>query len=96
MCFRLYSNLYSEEIFREELDLRIKVVIKNLRYADDPVLLATNLEDPKEPLIVVTSHSSLMGLKPNVKKTKWSVVSKIRQYIKKITSYKDHFSMEDF
>ena len=78
----LLFNLYSEHIFQEALDERSEgviingVVINNLRYADDTVLLATSFEDLQILLSAVAHHSQQMGLKLNVKKTKWLVVSK--------------------
>lgn len=101
----LLFNIYSEKIFSDALEGMCQgvvvngVVINNLRYADDTVLLATSLEDLQELLNAVAKTSSAMGLKLNVKKTKWMVISKNRTMnpgflqvgnntVERVTSYK--------
>ncbi|XP_060520407.1 uncharacterized protein LOC132698368 [Cylas formicarius] len=53
-------------------------ILGPLLYADDTVLLASTLEDLQELLNCVADRSREMGLKLNIKKTKWLVVSKHR------------------
>ena len=59
----LLFNLYAEKIFREAVEDRTEVivangiVINNLRYADDTVLLATYKDDLQSLLSAVTDHS---------------------------------------
>lgn len=61
----LFINLYTDNIFREAVEDRTwgiiakGVVIKNVRYADDTVLLATDKEDLQEDLSTVTDHASI-------------------------------------
>ena len=42
----------------------------NLRYADDPTLMAENEEDLKSLLMKVKEESEIVGLKLNIQKTK--------------------------
>ena len=78
----LLFNLYAEKIFREAVEDRTEgiiangIVINNLRYADDTVLLATDRDDLQTLLLSVTDHSQQMGLKINIEKTQWMVISK--------------------
>jgi Reverse transcriptase (RNA-dependent DNA polymerase) len=78
----LLFNIYAEKIFGDALNNKTAgivvggTVINNLRYADDTVLLATNIEDLQELMSSVVEHSTLAGLKLNINKTKWFVVSK--------------------
>ena len=78
----LLFNLYAEKIFREPVEDKTKgiiangIVINNLRYADDTVLLATDRDDLQTLLLSVTDHSQQMGLKINIEKTQWMVISK--------------------
>ncbi|KAI5631309.1 reverse transcriptase (RNA-dependent DNA polymerase) domain-containing protein [Phthorimaea operculella] len=75
-------NLYSETVFEkafEELDLGIRVngnVINNIRYADDTVLLAENLDDLQNMLDKLNNSLNEYGLKINTSKTKFMIVSK--------------------
>ena len=44
--------------------------INNLRYADDPTLMAESEEELKSPLMKVKVESEKVGLKLNIQKTK--------------------------
>jgi hypothetical protein len=73
----LLFNLYSKYVFKEALSgidkgLKINgVVINNIRYADDTVLLAESVEDLQELLNLVDVSGKRLGLSINVAKTKW-------------------------
>ena len=57
----------------EEAQARIKIArrnINNLRYADDPTLMAESEEDLKCLLVKVKEESEKVGLKLNIQKTK--------------------------
>ena len=69
-------NLYAEYIMRnpglEEAQAGIKIAggnINNLRYADDPILMAES-EELKRLLIKVKEESEKIGFKLNIQKTK--------------------------
>lgn len=78
----LLFNLYSETIFREaleELEMGIKingVWINNIRYADDTVLIADNIEDLQELVNKIGEQSKSMGLNINIQKTKFMIISR--------------------
>ena len=78
----LLFNLYSESIFQEAveyLEVGIKVngkPINNIRYADDTVLLAGNEKDLQCLVDRVSSISQSHGLKININKTKFMIISK--------------------
>ena len=70
-------NLYAEYIMRnaglEEAQAGIKIVgtdINNLRYADDPTLMAESEDELKGLLMKVKEESEKVGLKLNIQKTK--------------------------
>ena len=70
-------NLYAEYIMRnaglEEAQAGIKIArrnINNLRYADDPTLMAESEEELKSLLMKVKEESEKVGLKLNIQKTK--------------------------
>ena len=70
-------NLYAEYIMRnaglEEAQAGIKTAggnIKNLRYADDTILIAESEEELKSLLMKVKEESEKVGLKLNIQKTK--------------------------
>ncbi|GFO08712.1 endonuclease-reverse transcriptase [Plakobranchus ocellatus] len=73
-------SLYSEIIMRNlENHPGIKVggqTIKNLRYADDTVLIAENKEDLQKLLNIVEEGSRKKGLELNSKKTEVMVISR--------------------
>lgn len=81
----LLFNLYSEAIFRETLEDELVgivingEVINNMRYADDTVLLTSNLEDTQHLLEKLNDRCNEYGLKINFKKTKLMVVTKFPQ-----------------
>ena len=57
----------------EEAQARIKITgrkINNLRYADDPMLMAESEEELKSLLMKVKEESEIVGLKLNIQKTK--------------------------
>ena len=74
-------NLYSETILRQ-LENRPEglsingIMINNLRYADDTVLLASSNEDLQSLYNAVVKSSEELGLHVNSKKTKAMVISK--------------------
>ena len=70
-------NLYAEYIIRnaglDEAQAGIKIAgrnIINLRYADDPTLMAESKEELKSLLMKVKEESEKVGLKLNIQKTK--------------------------
>ena len=70
-------NLHAEYIMRntrlEEAQAGIKIAgrnISNLRYADDPTLMAESKELPKGLLVKVKEENEKAGLKLNVEKAK--------------------------
>ena len=70
-------NLYAEHIRRnarlEEAQAGIKIsrrIINNLRYADDPTLMAESEEELKSLLMKLKEESEKAGLKLNIQKTK--------------------------
>ena len=70
-------NLYAEYILRnaglEEAQAGIKIAgrnINNLRYADDPTLMAESEEELKSLLIKVKEESEKVGLKLSIQKMK--------------------------
>ena len=69
-------NLYAEYIMRnaglDEAQAGIKIAgrnINNLRYADDPTLMAESEEELKSLLMKVKVESEKVGLKLNIQKT---------------------------
>ena len=57
----------------EEAQAGIKIArrnINNLRYADDPILMAESEEELKSLLMKVKEESEKVGLKLNIQKTK--------------------------
>lgn len=74
--------MYSESIFKEALDADsdgIVVngqIINNIRYADDTVLIAENMDGLQRLLDQVNTASNNHGLKMNIKKTKYMIISK--------------------
>lgn len=78
-------NIYAEEIMRKALEdetVGVKVngiAINNIRYADDTVLVATNLVDLQRLINKVTIASEEWGLSLNTKKTKYMVMTKTTQ-----------------
>ena len=69
-------NFYAEHIMRnaglEEAQTGIKIAGRNinLRYADDPTLMAESEEELKNLLMKVKEESEKVGLKLNIQKTK--------------------------
>ena len=70
-------NLYAEYIMRntglEKAQAGIKIVVRNinnLRYADDPTLMAESEEELKSLLMKVKEKSEKVDLKLNIQKTK--------------------------
>ena len=86
----LLFNLYSEAIFRETLEDELVgivingEIINNMRYADDTVLLTTNLEDTQHLLEKLNDRCNEYGLKINFKKTKLMVVTKCPQGLNQV------------
>ncbi|CAH2229174.1 jg21606 [Pararge aegeria aegeria] len=75
-------NLYSETIIAEAiegLDCGVKINgrnINNIRYANDTVLIASSLEDIQRIVTRVNMCSENAGLRMNISKTKFMVISK--------------------
>ena len=72
----LAFNLYAEYIMRnaglEEAQAGIKIAgrnIKNLRYADDTILMAESEEELKSLLVQVKEEREKAGLKLNIQRT---------------------------
>lgn len=78
----LLFNIYSQRIFRESIEkerigIKVKgVIINNIRYADDTTILAGSISGLQKLLDKLTYVSELYGLKINIKKTKYMVVSR--------------------
>jgi len=74
-------DILKEAIFRKALEdesvgiVINKEVINNMRYADDTVLLTSNLEDTQHFLERLNGRCNKHGLKINFKKTKLMVVT---------------------
>ena len=80
-------NLYAEYIRRnaglEEAQAGIKIAgrnINNLRYGDDPTLMAESEEELKSLLMKVKVESEKVGLKLNIQKTKIMASSPISSW----------------
>ena len=80
-------NLYAEYIMRnaglEETQAGINIAgrnISNLRYADDPTLMAESAEELKSLLMKVKEESEKVGLKLNIQKTKIMAFSPISSW----------------
>lgn len=52
------------------------VWINNIRYADDAVLIADNIDDLQQMVNMVGEHSKSMGLNINTRKTKLMIISR--------------------
>lgn len=78
-------NLYSEEILNEVLDdtkegiILNGVLMNNIRYADDTLLLTGSIEHLQALLNRIEAACSRFGLNMNTKKTKFMIISK-KQY----------------
>uniref|UniRef100_A0A8D8TK36 Craniofacial development protein 2 n=1 Tax=Cacopsylla melanoneura TaxID=428564 RepID=A0A8D8TK36_9HEMI len=78
----LLFNIYSERIMAKALEEENGGIvingtsINNLRYADDAVILAENIEDLQRMLNKVIDASEEFGLSLNAKKTKYMVITK--------------------
>lgn len=71
----LLFNTYSERLFREALEaeegiLLNGVLINNLRYADDTILLTDTDEGLQRLIKKVTSVSEIYNMRLNINKTK--------------------------
>ena len=83
----LLFNFYAEYIMRnaglEEAQAGIKIAgrnINNLRYADDPILMAESEEEQKSLLMKVKEESEKVGLKLNSQKMKIMVSGSITSW----------------
>ena len=78
----LLFNLYSEEMFGLALDevtegIRINgETVNNLRYADDTVIMANNIDELQILMDKISSACEDFGLKINVQKTKFMIISR--------------------
>jgi hypothetical protein len=75
-------NVYSENLFREALKDQKGIIIggeiiNNIRYADDTVILAENIDDLQELINRVDMECTNWGLSINIDKTKYMVTSKV-------------------
>ena len=67
----------------DEAQVEIKTAgrnINNLRYADDPILMAVGEEELKSLLMKVKVESEKVGLKLNIQKTKIMASSRITSW----------------
>lgn len=78
LLFNIYSEfIISEALVDSERGISVNgVPISNIRYADDTVLLGESAEDLQWLLNKINEVSNENGLKMNVNKTKWMVISK--------------------
>lgn len=78
----LLFNAYSEQIILEALEnetagIKVNgVLINNIRYADDTVVIASNLEDLERVMNKILRCGGTYGLSLNIKKTKFMKISK--------------------
>lgn len=78
----LIFNLYSEEVFKEAFDgadmgiLLNGERLNNIRYADDTVIFADNMNSLQQLINRINDVSNQYGLKININKTKFMVISK--------------------
>ncbi|XP_060531554.1 uncharacterized protein LOC132705137 [Cylas formicarius] len=83
----LLFNLYSEAIFNEafeEQELGVKVngiPISNIRYADDTVLIANDVEKLQKMCTRLCGSSNEYGININADKTKFMIISRKNQCI---------------
>ena len=71
--FNLYAGYIMRNAGLDEAQAGIKIAgrnINNLRYADDPILMAENEEELKSLLMKVKEESEKVGLKLNIQKTR--------------------------
>lgn len=78
MLFNLYvERAFTESLLDSPIGIKINgIPINNIRYADDTVILADNANDLQILLNQVTEASKSLGLKINIGKTKFMVVSR--------------------
>lgn len=82
----LLFNIYSEKIFQETIEderigIRVNgIFINNIRYADDTTLLTSSIGGLQKLMTKLTRVSESYGLKINIKKTKFMIVSKKNVY----------------
>ena len=79
--------MYAEAIMRaaglDEGNAGIRIggrKLNNLRYADDTTLMAENIDDLKELIKKVKSHSAQAGVYLNIKKTKVMTIESINDF----------------
>ena len=78
----LLFNVYSESIFKEALlsknerIITYEKVISNIRFADDTVIIASSAEELQRLLSRTITFCEQHGLKINVKKTKYMIITK--------------------
>lgn len=78
----LLFNIYSERIFRESIsNIRKGIYINgrflnNIRYADDTTLMADSMSGLQHLVDKLTAYSESYGLKINIRKTKYMIVSR--------------------
>lgn len=91
----LLFNMYSEEIFNNlsihpEVGIKINgFTINNIRYADDAVIMANNINELNIIMNKLSTESNKYGLKINANKTKFIVFDKSREtqnYVLKINN----------
>ena len=78
--FNLYAELIRRNAGLEEAQAGIKIAgrnINNLIYADNTTLMAEIEEELKSLLMKVKEESEKVGLKLNIQKTKWHLVTSL-------------------
>lgn len=87
----LLFNAYSEEIMKKALEgetAGIKVngiPINNIRYADDTIIMAENIEDLQRLMNRIVECGQEYGLTMNIKKTKFMRISKTQRNNENLT-----------
>lgn len=79
MLFNLYvENIFLEALENVEAGIKINgIILNNLRYADDTVIMASSAEELQLILDRINDVGKRNGLIINIKKTKFMIVSRI-------------------
>ena len=78
--FNLYAEYIMKNAWLQEAQAGIKVAGRNIRYADDTILMAESEEELKSLLMKVKEESEKAGLKLNIQKTKIMAFSPITSW----------------
>ncbi|XP_075151162.1 uncharacterized protein LOC142225273 [Haematobia irritans] len=82
----LLFNIYSEQIFRESVNsirngiVVSRSVLNNIRYADDTTLMTHSISQLQSLVDTLATCSKKYGLKINIQKTKFMIISKKQEY----------------